>query len=135
VKGRSTLVRYISVVLVLPLGAAFAYEPELAVNNYAHELAECSAFYMLSSVIVKAQKSNISKNAEKLGGLAIKSSAMLTSEKLALARAEMATQTMLKEINNDAVNFSILLNKYADPCREALSDSKVRMDYWLNTHD
>ncbi|MHC8293562.1 hypothetical protein [Pseudomonas sp. LB3P58] len=127
--------RYILFVLLLPLGTAFAYEPERATNNYAHELAECSAFYMLSSLIVKAQKPDVSKNAKKLGGLAIKSSATLTSEKLAHARAEMATKTMLKEIDNDAVNFSILLNKYADPCREALSDSKVRMDYWLNKRD
>ena len=59
----------------------------------------------------------------------------LTSEKLASARTEMAIKSMLKEIDNDAANYSILLNKYADYCGEAVSDPVKRMEYWNKKQD
>jgi hypothetical protein len=122
-------------VLLLSSGCVEAYEPALAANNYAHELADCSAFYMLSAIIVKAQRPELADQLQKTGEFVYELSSTLTNPKLALARAEMATKTMMKEIDNDSINFSILLNKYAEPCKESVDNSEARMDYWLKKQD
>lgn len=59
----------------------------------------------------------------------------LTNEKLTHARTEMAIKSMVKEIDNDALNYSILLNKYADQCGETVADPATRMDYWNKKQD
>ncbi|WP_240350341.1 hypothetical protein [Pseudomonas viridiflava] len=135
VKGHSALVRYLVLLLAFPLNDALAYEPARANNNLAHELAACSAFYMLSSVVLKSQKPDLAEKFGQIGETAIEYSAALTSEKLALARVEMATKSMMKDIDNDAVNYSILLNEYSDRCGEAVSDPVKRLEYWLNKQD
>jgi hypothetical protein len=129
------LVRYISVALVLPIGAAFAYEPERAVNNLAHELAECAGFYVISEKILQAQEPKLAERMSEAADNALDYSKTLTSEKLTRARTEMAIKSMMKEIDNDAMNYSILLNKYADNCGEAVSDPMKRMEYWQKKQD
>lgn len=133
--GRRGMGRSAFFVLLLLASSVEAYEPALAANNYAHELADCSAFYMLSSTIVKAQRPEMADQLQKAAELAYELSSTLTNSKLALARAQMATKTMIKEIENDAINFSILLNKYADPCKESIDNYEARMDYWLKKRD
>lgn len=122
-------------VLLLSTSIARAYEPELAANNYAHELADCSAFYMLSAVIVKAQRPELAALLQETGDFAHELSSTLTNFKLTFARAQMATRSMIKEMDNDSVNFSILLNKYAEPCKESIDNYEARMDYWLKKQD
>ena len=129
------MVRYILFVLLLPLGAAFAYEPERAVNNLAHELAECACFYLLSSKLIQSQKPELAEQSNQAAVSALAYSKALTSETLTRARTEMAIKSMLKEIDNDAVNYSILLNKYADQCGETVADPVTRMDYWNKKQD
>lgn len=129
------MVRYFSVVLVLPIGAAFAYEPERAVNNLAHELAECAGYYVISEKILQAQEPKLAERMSEAADSALDYSKILTSEKLTPARTEMAIKSMMKEIDNDAMNYSILLNKYADNCGEAVSDPMKRMEYWNKKQD
>ncbi|MGA3800551.1 hypothetical protein ACPCYX_22705 [Pseudomonas fluorescens] len=129
------MVRFIPVVLALPFGAAFAYEPERAVNNLAHELAECAGFYVISEQILKTQEPKLAERSQVAADNALEYSKALTSEKLTRARTEMAIKSMLKEIDNDGANFSILLNKYADQCGEAVSDPVKRMEYWSKKQD
>lgn len=129
------MVRYFSVVLVLPIGAAFAYEPERAVNNLAHELAECAGYYVISEKILQAQDPKLAERMSEAADSALDYSKILTSEKLTRARTEMAIKSMMKEIDNDAMNYSILLNKYADNCGEAVSDPMKRMEYWNKKQD
>jgi hypothetical protein len=129
------LVRYISVVLLLPIATAYAYEPERALNNLAHELAECAGFYVISQKILQAQEPKLAEQMNEAADRALDFSKTLTSEKLTRARTEMAIKSMMKEIDNDAMNYSILLNKYADNCGEAVSDPMKRMEYWQKKQD
>jgi hypothetical protein len=127
--------RYVSVLLLLPMGGAFAYELERAVNNLAHELAECAGFYVISEKILHAQEPKLAERSQAAADSALEYSTTLTNEKLTRARAEMAIKSMMKEIDNDAMNYSILLNKYADNCGQAVSDPKKRMEYWQKKQD
>ncbi len=129
------MVRYILFALLLPLDSAFAYESERAVNNLAHELAECAGFYLLSSKLIQAQKPELAEQSRQAAVSALAYSKALTSEKLTHARTEMAIKSMLKEIDNDVVNYSILLNQYADQCSETVADPVTRMDYWSKKQD
>ncbi|MHA6180392.1 hypothetical protein [Pseudomonas mohnii] len=127
--------RYVFFALLLLACSASAYEPERAINNFAHELAECAGFYVISAKILEAQKPELAERSNNAADSALEYSKALTSEKLTRARTEMAIKSMMKDIDNDAANFSILLNKYADQCGEAVSDPVKRMEYWNKKQD
>ncbi|WLI10592.1 MULTISPECIES: hypothetical protein [Pseudomonas] len=92
------------------------------------QLAECAGFYVISAKILEAQKPELAERSSKAADSALDYSKALTSEKLTRARTEMAIKSMMKDIDNDAANYSILLNKYADQCGEAVSDPVKRME-------
>jgi hypothetical protein len=121
--------------LILPIGATLAYEPDRAVTNLAHELAECAGFYTLSVMVFEAQAPELSEKSKDIAATAFYYSKELTSEKLTRARTEMAVKSMMKEIDNDSANYSILLNKYAEQCSEIVADPTARMDFWLKKED
>jgi hypothetical protein len=125
------LTRYLSFLLLLPVGSASAYDPERASNNLAHEFAECAAYYSISSEIISRTKPEVAKQIDDAAALAYEGSRTLTSKKVTEARVEMAVKSMTKELDNDIANFSILINKYSDNCQEAVTDPEARMNYWL----
>lgn len=126
------MIRNLSFLLLLPVGSASAYDPERASNNLAHEFAECAAYYSISSKIIARTKPEVAKRIDDFAALAFEGSNTLTSEKVTNARVEMAIKSMVKELDNDIANFSILLNKYSDSCGEAINHPEARMNYWLN---
>ena|SRR3990172_689629 len=110
---------------------ASAYDPERAVNNYAHDLATCSAFYMLISEAPNLDEATSKKYLDagvSLGQLSVK----LTSKKLALARFELELKSMKREMENDWGNASIILNKYGYFCKDLAEKPEARMQYWLD---
>lgn len=121
-------------ILLLLLSQGIAYEPERAKNNFAHELAECAAYFMLVS-----QAPNLDKQAsQKLWDTGMSPSvlsAQLTSEKLALSRVELAMKTMKRETDGKWDNISIINNKYGYPCQDLTKDPESRLEYWLNKKD
>lgn len=121
--------------LLLLVGTASAYEPKQALNNLAHEYAECAAYYTVSSKILEKQEPKLSERMNQAAIDALAYSNALTSEKLTDARVEMAVKSMVKDLDNDIANFSIILNKYSDRCGEAMTDPKERMNYWLKKQD
>lgn len=127
--------RYIPYVFLFPLMDACAYEEQRAINNLAHDYAECSAYYFMTARIVEAQDKSLSVKNRKAGEYAMELSSGLTNEKLAGARIEMAIKSMSKEIDYDASNFSILLNKYSDHCVEIINTPEARLKYWLEQTD
>ncbi|MCF4997412.1 hypothetical protein GIW70_21235 [Pseudomonas syringae] len=133
-KGCIAVIRLVVLISMLP-GIAVAYEPKRAVNNLAHDYAECAAFYTVSSKILQAQEPKLAERMNKAAMDALEYSITLTSEKLTDARVEMAMKSMIKDLDNDTSNFSIILNKYSDRCGEAMADPKARMDYWLKKQD
>ncbi|PWK30897.1 hypothetical protein [Pseudomonas sp. OV226] len=134
-KGRSELVRYFLFVLALPFNVAFAYEPQRAITNLAHELAECAGFYLVSAKVFDTQHPELAERGRNAADTAMEYSTALTNEKLTLARTEMAIKSMMKEIDNDGANFSILLNNYAEQCGKTVSDPVKRMEYWQKKQD
>jgi hypothetical protein len=133
--GWFALIRLSLALLMLPMHTSLAYEPERATTNLAHELAECAGFYALSVMVFEAQAPELSKKSKDIAATAFYYSKELTSEKLTRARTEMAVKSMMKEIDNDSANYSILLNKYAEQCSEIVADPTARMGYWLKKED
>lgn len=129
------MIRYFSFLLLFPVGSASAYDPERASNNLAHEFAECAAYYSISSEIISRTKPEVAKQIEEAADRAYVGARTLTSKKVTEARVDMAIKSMIKELDNDIANFSILLNKYSDSCGEAITDPEARMNYWLKKQD
>ncbi len=119
--------------LLLPL-ALFAYDPERAANNLAHELADCGAYF---SLVAEAPglDPNTQKALAEQGVLAMRSSAELTNQKLALARFDLALQGMKRDMESNWSNLSVVNAKYGYQCQDLLKDPQARMKYWLEKKD
>ena len=129
------MIRYFLFVWALPITAASAYEPQRAITNLAHELAECAGFYIISAKVFDTQEPELAERSRNAADTALEYSTALTNEKLTRARLEMAIKTMTKEIDNDSANFSILLNHYAEQCGATVSDPVKRLEYWKQKQD
>lgn len=117
--------------LPLPL---FAYESERAENNLAHELADCGAYFSLAAEAPGLDPSTRKALTER-GRIALVFSAKLTSEKLALARFDLALQGMKRDMENNWSNLSVANAKYGYPCQDLLKDPEARMKYWLEKQE
>ena len=49
-----------------------------------------------------------------------------------LARTKILVNEMLKPLNNNYANISILLNKYGEKCKSMLDTPEVRNQFWIN---
>jgi len=119
--------------LLLPC-VAFGYEPERARANLASESAECAAYFLYVSLApglnaeTKKQLGDTSRSLVLLSG-------KLSTEKLAFARVDLATKTMVREMEGDWGNVAILNNKYGYPCKDLVANPEARMRYWLEKRD
>lgn len=113
---------------------ALGYDADRARTNFAHELAECAAYYQFVSEAPRLDDPTKQNSLEVSNSLMLLS-ADLTSQELSLARFELALKTMVLEIDFNWENLSILLNKYAYPCKDAAEDPKARLKYWLKKND
>lgn len=112
---------------------AYAYGPEQAANNLAHDFANCAAYYML--VAKGSGGGHLATNSTEAASQAFDASIQLTSEKLAMARYNMALKSMMHDMNNSFANFSIVINDYADLCKELMENVEARHKYWLQKED
>lgn len=124
--------------VVLPLllvsSAAFSYEPDRAVNNFAYEAAECSAYFMFVSAAPALPQETAKGLREKSTAL-LKISVTFSSEKLTMARFELTVETMKREMDKDWSNLSIVNNKYGYPCIDFAKDPDARLQYWIEKKD
>lgn len=65
----------------------------------------------------------------------MKSSAELTSQKLALAGFDLALQRMKRDMESNWSNLSVVNAKYGYQCQDLLKDPQARMKYWLEKKD
>ncbi|NMY12689.1 hypothetical protein HBO38_30420 [Pseudomonas veronii] len=128
------MIRVLVLIAMLP-DFVMAYESKRAANNLAHEYAECAAFYTVSSTLFESQDPKLAERMNQSAINAMNYSQILTSEKLTDARIEMAVKSIIRDLDNDIANVSIILNKYSDRCVEAMTDPEARMDYWLKKQD
>ena len=130
---RKTIVILTLLIIYTALPVA-AYEKGRARTNFAHELAECAAYFVVSSNapgLGEALKNKLSSIGQNLLVL----SANLTSQELALARLELAVKIMKEEIKSNWENMSILNNKYGFDCKKVKNNPEDRLKYWLNKKD
>jgi hypothetical protein len=114
--------------------AALGYNVDGARNNFAHELAECSAYYQFMAEAPRLNAAMKRKSLEASDFL-LSLSVGLTTQELSLARFELALKTMMRDIDFNWENVSILLNKYAYPCKDVAEDPEARFKYWLKKKD
>ena len=117
--------------------SAHAYEPERAQDNYAHELAQCSAYLTVAEgCIENTDPGGVA--GEPLRSAAIAAYAMAvksSSEDVAAARVKLEIDAIDKLIENQCSNISIAIVKYNDDCTQAIGDPETRYQYWLDKED
>ena len=113
---------------------SYAYDEARARNNFAHEAAECAAYFLFISFAPGLDpKTSQALNAKARDPLAM--SVALTSEELTTARVLLATETMKREMKQNWSNISIVYQKYGYPCLDFTKDPVARMTYWLEKQD
>ena len=123
----------IFLLLLITCSAASGYEPEQAMMNQAHELAECSAYYSMMSGCAENTKPGdpMSDGLMDIARQAFVFSTGLSNVKVTEARVELAIKQLNEESMGQCSNSSILINKYAKVCLEAIQSPEKRAQYWL----
>ncbi len=124
----------IYLLLLITCSAVFGYEPEQAMSNQAHELAECAAYYSMMAGCAENTKPGdpMSGKLMEVAKQAFVLSAGLSNVKVTEARVELAIKQLNKETMGQCSNSSILINKYAEVCLEAIQSPEKRTQYWLD---
>ena len=110
-------------------------------NNISEEYVTCSAFYIISSKGLK--RSGDLETASKYEDYSISAiqAALISSkkgrtqemaEKVTSSRLDIEVKAMLKDIDNDISNISILTNKYLDHCKEIMEDPNKIVAEWTD---
>jgi hypothetical protein len=108
-------------------------------NNVGHESVECAAYMFVASAgLAKTPKfAVVSEGYSKVGEELLKRAAIVAEQigqKLDAvdARLKMSTDDMMKLIDNDFTNISILLNRYSEHCKIVAENFEARMQFWTN---
>lgn len=115
---------------VLVVSDSHAYEQDLAVNNLAHDFAQCAAYYTLASKGAGQRDPDLAGKMNQAANFSLEMSTGLTNQKVAAARYNMSLKLMMDDMGDSFNNFSIVINQYADQCREIMDDPKKRLQYW-----
>ena len=108
-------------------------------NNLSSEYTECQHYYLIASEAVKTNDpdSDVIKNFLQSSKLSSELAFMYGQEagmtvEAMLARTKILVNEMLKPLNNNYANISILLNKYGEKCKSMIDTPEVRNQYWIN---
>ena len=108
-------------------------------NNLSSEYTECQHYYLIASEAVKTNDpdSDVIKNFLQSSKLSSELAFMYGQEagmtvEAMLARTKILVKEMLKPLNNNYANISILLNKYGEKCKSMIETPEVRNQYWIN---
>lgn len=113
---------------------------KLALANFHSEMIECHVYYLFAAELFRKEPKQDKGTIEKLE----RTKDILLERIKALGRTigildEAAAATMrllyrqqLREINNDSLNFSILIEKHADLCKVVVERSDARIKHWMD---
>lgn len=131
------------VVPILLLTASGYAENDRTVNeifdNISHEYVECASYFTIVSQAVKSKGDDVlAAKYEELSARAIEYAVVIAesirsaemARKVSLSRYELSVKMMVKEIDLSFSNTSILMNKYALPCKEAMNDPDKFVKTW-----
>jgi hypothetical protein len=112
-----------------------------AFDNVSSEFITCAGYFALvSRALENAGKTDLARKYDKAMNTAM-DYALTTAEegrtkemaqKVTLARFEIDTQNMSKEIGSNASNISILTNKYGDRCKDIIEKPELVIQEWGN---
>lgn len=119
--------------LILISSTSHGYEYGRALNNQAHEMATCAAYFMLvSKVLSNVNDDETSKSYLESSGYALKLSIEMSDKELTEARLEMSLEEMSAKIGGKGERISILFPDYAVQCKDMLNNPYKRLEYWIN---
>ena len=108
-------------------------------NNVSEEYVTCAVYFSIASEALRrsgnaesaaeAQEAQ-NKALEVAFFAAQKGRTQEMAEKVTHARLELATKSMMNEINNDIGNISILINNYAGRCKQIMENPDKVMKEW-----
>lgn len=106
---------------------------QTAFNNFSHEAQTCQVYNLVASACFAekdaALKDRISKSADAFGELAFNSAKLVgLSQKALMARTHILTKQMMDDLDNNCINISVLLDKYAAQCKSFMDHSADRID-------
>lgn len=127
--------KYLLSILFLTISLS-AYDSQRAITNLAHEYAECAVFYFISyEGAVKSNKTQLAQQLKAAASNAVIAAKTLSNEEVTNARMQMSMKEQDELIKHNYSNFSILLLKYGESCKEALNSPEKRLQYWLDKND
>jgi hypothetical protein len=134
-----------SLAVCCPAGVALADPAEDAVrraaNNAGHEMTECAAYFGVVAQGLRqtpgetfqktsADYEQLMKNAV---AFALNYAELINQKPEAVqARLKLSIEDMMSQMDRDYVNVSILMAKYAEPCRNVMDDPEARLNHWIS---
>lgn len=109
-----------------------------AMNNLAHEYAQCAAYFLVVSVALEnSNEPETAKRYSEVSDTALNYASMYGQEAGLLAqttqsRFELEFVEMSKRIGGNTSNIAILGNDYASACQSAMEDTDSRLRYWVS---
>jgi len=108
-------------------------------NNLSMDYNACQHYFLIMSEALKTNDSDPAKvknfvDSSKLASQLAFSygvDAGLTNEAM-LARSKILINEMLKSINNDFTNMSVLFLEYGEFCKSLIDTPEIRNQYWIN---
>ena len=134
---------WLALACVVAIGSARAAEkPDpvktLAFNNFHHEMVKCVTYYIIGLQPLKARGGDEKEAAEGqkvVDALRVRilsvGRLLGMKDETAPARMRMAARKLAQEMDNDFINFSILIDKYGEPCKTVVEDPDSRIEYWM----
>ncbi len=114
----------------------YGYDEERATANLARDLAECTAYYIIvAEALRRDAKEVMAHEALEESDRAYIYAIKFSSSKVAAASVRLAFDKQRKEMHYDFSNFSILVLKYEEMCRDAIESPEKRLEYWLEKKD
>jgi len=123
------------------LGSGVNEKQRQTLNNLQHELSHCAMFYKISEQGMKkkgsAERLEVSKRSAQLSNqmmvLALTIGKTIgMNQKAFKARFQMSYDSMMDEMDNNFVNYSILLQKNLSKCTQLSKGFKKRIENVMN---
>lgn len=110
-----------------------------AINNFAHEHAICFAYYTVGAecLATDTKSKDLSQKFRESAAAAYKyalgyGDVIGLSQKTLLARARMALEGMLDDMDKNCLNISVIAAKYGRTCRSLLENQSDALDRFLS---
>ena len=112
---------------------------EAAIDNAAHEFASCAAYYTIVQVgALNSNKQELADTYKSMSGEALGYSLTLTKKnrdeemalKVVAARVSMDSDSMIKTIEKNTSNISLLMDKYAYRCQWIMENPVEAVKEW-----